>query len=462
MRKKFFSALVLALVIAAALAYWVAERGHGIRDIREAVPVKRFQLSNGLTVVVMPNDRVPAVTELIVVKAGAADDPYGKSGLAHYLEHLMFTGTKENPEGVYDKAIARVGGAQNAYTTRDYTLFFATVAKEKLPMVLAMEADRLQRLEFNGEHASRELKVITEERAVRVDANAAAQLAEQMNAITFLNHPYRHPTIGWAEDMATFTAADAKAFFEAHYRASNLVVVLAGDITEREARRYAQKYYGRLPAGAAPARNWPKEPPLRMVRHAEMNDPKTKEPRLIRQYLAPSAGEGSAAQSAALELYAQYLGGGPTSLLYETLVRDQKLASDVGADYDGLSIGPALFRIEATPAPGVALARLEEALDAAIVRSIQAPDEATLARARTQLKAEMVYAQDGLETLAHLVGQLYAIGLDETYFYDWPLRLQAADAAAVSAAAKVVLAPERRITGTLLPPAPPTEVSHVP
>lgn len=460
MLKRFFIPLVIGLAVLAAAVYWFGEgRGrHG--DIRRAVPVEHFTLANGLSVVVMPNDRIPAVTELLVVKAGGADDPYGKTGLAHYLEHLMFTGTRNFPEGTYDRAIARVGGEQNAYTVPDYTLYFATVAREHLPTVLAMESDRLQNLVFDPEHTARELKVITEERNLRVDTSAARQLSEQLDALTFLNHPYHHPTIGWAEDMASLNAADAQAFFAQYYRASNLVLVLAGDISLSQARRYAQQYFGPLASGQATPRDWPREPSLRLQRHASLRDPKAQEALLLRQYTAPSVRTGKSDTTPALQLYAQALGGGSTSLLYTRLVREQKLASSVSVSYDPLALGPALLRIQAVPAEQVSLTQLEAALDAALAQSLAvAPDAPTLARAKTQLKAETVFAQDGLTPLAHLIGQLYALGLDEHYFYDWPRQIEAVSAAQVQAAAQAVVIPEHSVTGYLEPqtaPAPAT------
>lgn len=467
MLRKFFIPLMVMLIISAAAVYWFHGRGVHVRDVREAVPVEHFTLSNGLNVVVMPNTRIPAVTHLLVVRAGAADDPYGKSGLAHYLEHLMFTGTKEYSEGVYDRSIARVGGTQNAYTTRDYTLYFATVAKEHLPMVMAMEADRLQHIEFNADHAARELKVITEERNMRIENSASAQLREQLDAITFLNHPYHQPTIGWAEDMATFTAEDARQFFATHYRASNMTLVVAGDVTVRDVRRYAQHYYGGMPGGEIAARNWPQEPPVRLARHAEMQDAKAHQLLLMRQYIAPSAKAGDVSKAMPLAVFAQYLGGGQTSVLYDQLVRGQKLASAISADYDPLSVGPALFRITAIPAPGVSLPQLEEGLDRALASALgAAPEDAAMTRAKTLLKADITFAQDGLTPLAHLMAELYAVGLNEQYFYDWAANIDHVTAIDMQAAARAVLVPGKRVTGYLspltAPIAPTMEVPHAP
>jgi zinc protease len=467
MLKRYFIPLMVLLVLLAVGIYFVSGSAVRERDVRTAVPVEKFRLTNGLEVVVMPNDRMPVVSHLLVVKAGAADDPYGKSGLAHYLEHLMFGGTKNFPEGAYDRAIARVGGEQNAYTTRDYTLYYATVPKQHMPAVMTMEADRLANLIIDPTIAARELKVITEERGIRVENNPAAQWHEQLDALTFLNHPYGRPVIGWAEDMASFTPEDAAAFHAMYYRPSNMILVVAGDVTVAQVRRDAQRYYGGLTASAAPVRAWPKEPPMRLTRRGEMRDVRVNEPRLLRQYVAPSVKEGTSAQAMALAVFAQYLGGGDASVLYDALVRQQNVATQVSVSYDPQSIGPALFRIRAIPAAGVSLGQLEEALNRALEQAMTAPlDAAGIDRAKTLLKADAVFAQDGLQPLAQWMAQLYAIGLDEQYFYQWTDSIEQVSAASALEAARAVLVAPRGVTGQLLPqvPTPPTvtEATHAP
>ena len=469
MLKRYFIPLVLLLALLATAVYFLSGNHSKSRDVRASVPVERFTLSNGLTVVVMPNDRLPVVSHLLVVKAGGADDPYGKSGLAHYLEHLLFTGTKNFPEGVYDRSIARVGGTQNAYTTREYTLYYATVAKEHLPAVMTMEADRIANLSFEPAAAARELKVITEERNMRVDNSPAAQWHEQLDALTFLNHPYHQPLIGWAEDMATFTAADAQKFFNEHYRASNMILVVAGDVSAREVRRYAQRYYGGLMAGASPPRAWPKEPPLRMSRRGEMHDVRVNEPRILRQYIAPSVIEGATKDAMPLAVFAQYVGGGDSSVLYNALVREQKLATSISVDYDPMAMGPALLRISATPAASITPAQLEEALDRELAHVLANPlDMAAITRAKTLLTAEVTYAQDGLQQMAMVMAELYAHGLDENYFYGWSDAIAQVTDEATLAAARAVIKPNAGVTGYLLPETKTTpivvtpEIQHVP
>ncbi len=425
-----------------------------VHDPAQAVPVERFTLTNGLEVVVMPNARVKAVAHLLLVRAGAADDPEGKTGLAHYLEHLMFTGTKEHPEGAYEKFVLAAGGEQNAYTTRDYTGYYTLIASDKLADIMALEVDRLKNLTLDPKRVARELHVITEERQSRVDTNPSALFLEQLQALSFLNHPYRKPTIGWPEDMAKLTAANATEYFNSHYVPSNMLLVVAGEVTAREVKRLAEKTYGTLSTARAPQRMWAQEPNHLLAATASMADARVNERRLFRQYCAPSVGNASAEQVSAHSVLAYYLGGGEASFLRRRLVLEQQLASAVDVDYDALARGPALLRITATPRPSVTLPQLKLALDAALDEVRHTPPSAEdLNRAKTNLKASVLFAQDGLLPLAQLMGDIYMSGADETYFYAWPKHVEAVSAEAVRAAAEATLKPQERITGYLLPQA---------
>jgi zinc protease len=316
---------------------------------------------------------------------------------------------------------------------------------------MAMESDRLQHVNFDAA-AARELKVITEERNMRVENNPDALFAEQLDAITFLNHPYQRPVIGWAEDMMTFTAADATEFFTAHYAPSNMLLLVAGDVDAKKVRRLAQQYYGILPARQASPRNWPQEPPLRLTRHATMMDKNVQTPRLVRQYVAPSLNAGKKDDVTPLWVMAQYLGGSQSSLLYQSLVVQQKLASAVQVGYDPLARGPALFTIEAVAAPGVDLPALEQALDRVIDNALkELPPEDEVKRAKTQIEAEVIFKQDGLMPLAQLIGALAMIDRDENYFYTWRDQAEAVTPQQMLAAAQQTLAPTHRVTGYLLP-----------
>jgi zinc protease len=452
MIRRFFIPLLVLLVGAVAAIYFYAYVPAGSSyDIEQAVPVETFQLRNGLTVVVMPSDRIPAVVHALFVRAGGADDPYGKSGLAHFVEHLLFTGTKDYPEGEYDRAIVRLGGEHNAYTTRDYAVFHTTIAKQYLARVMALEADRLQNLTLQPARAAREVGVIEEERKWRVDNRLSALLDEQMAAVLLLNHPYRQPLIGWTEDIARFRVEDAKQFIARYYRPSNMVLVIAGDVSVAEARKLAQQYYAPLRAGIAPTRHWPNEPlSVRAERRVVLRDARAEQPRLVIGYLAPSIGFGDTKASLPLMLYVQYLGGSETSLLYRQLVEEQKLATSVAVDYDNLVKGPGQVTVAMTPAEGVTPEQLERAYQAVLNQALAVPPSIKdVARARSLMRASAIFAQDGLEPLAHLIGQLYMLGLDEKYFYHWADNLEKVTDAEMMAVARLTLRSQNSVVGVL-------------
>lgn len=460
MLKKYFIPLMTALLFAGVVVYYIGGGGRHTRDLKAAIPVERFTLRNGMTLVVMPNPLAPIVTHKLVVKVGSADDPQGKSGLAHYLEHLLFTGTELNPEGAYERAIAKVGGVQNAHTTRDSTVYYATVPADKLDLVMALEADRLAHLEIAGEKAARELKVITEERGLRIENNPVALWGEQLDAITFLNHPYGQPVIGWAEDMATFTAEDATAFYNRYYRPGNMVLVVAGDVKPRDVRRLAERYYGGLVAADAVPRIWAKEPSARLRRHGEMRDARVNEPRLMMQFIAPSVRYGDTKLAIPLAVFSQYLGGGDASALYTALVREQKKAISISVSYDPVALGPGTFEISAIPAVGVELKALEDAIIKTLEEVLKSPPgDADIARAKTLLSAEITFAQDGVEGVAGIMAELYAIGLDEQFFYDWAAQIEKVTPEETLTAARETLVLKHSVVGTLLPE---TEVTHAP
>ncbi|MFZ4125166.1 MAG: M16 family metallopeptidase [Rickettsiales bacterium] len=463
MLKKLFIPLIVLLLGAVAAVYiYTAAPRSDTYDIKQAVPVESFTLRNGLRVVVMPNHRIPAVEHALFVRVGAADDPYGKTGLAHYVEHLMFTGTKKHPEGEYDRIIASLGGEHNAYTTRDYTTYYVTIAKEHLATVMAMEADRLEHLALDSKRAAREIPVIQEERKWRVDNQLTALLAEEVDAVQLLNHPYRQPTIGWPEDIARYAVKDARDFMTSHYRPSNMVLVVAGDVEVAEVRKLAQQHYGPLRAGVQPKRHWPEELlPSRSERRVILRDARVEQPQLVRSYIAPSIKFAATKDVMPLHVWAQYLGGGTTSILYNELVRNQKIATSVSVDYSDWFEGPSSLTITAEPAQGVTLERLESALDSEVMRALSdVPDVTDMGRAKNLLKAETIYAQDGLSPLAHVMGQLYILGLDERVFYHWSDTLDAVTPEQMMQAARAVMVPSRQVTGILVPKE--AEGSHAP
>lgn len=418
----------------------------------EPVKVETFELENGLKVVVIPNHRVPAVSHMLWLRIGSADEERGQSGLAHYLEHMMFKGTERLKVGEYSQIAAKHGGDHNAFTSYDYTGYYVNIAKEHLPLVMNLEADRLVNLKVDDAEFLKEREVIIEERSMRTDNQPAALLREQMMAALFLNHPYQIPVIGWRHEMQALTREQVFAMYHRFYHPNNGVLVVAGDITAEELKPLAEKYYGQLPKGEKLERNWTKEPKHVAERRLVLRDDKVMQPDFRRYYLAPSFVDGKTEKAIPLTLLAQVLGGSRTSRLHQELVVKRKIATQAGAYYNGLDRGPSIFSIFVTPAEFEELATVEAAVDE-VLKQIQQEgiSEEELSRAKTLEKANVIYARDGLQSLAYIIGQLYMVGLDEHFFNAWPEKIEATTAVELKNAARAVLVPERSVTGWLLP-----------
>jgi len=413
---------------------------------------KTFMLANGMQVVVIENRRIPAVTHMVWYKAGAADEPWGQSGVAHYLEHLMFKGTHDTPPGEFSRLVAVNGGRENAFTTQDYTAYYQTVARDRLELVMRLEADRMANLVIDPEQAKPELQVVLEERRSRVDNDPSAQLDEQMRAVLFLHHPYGIPVIGWEPEIKRLTAAEATQFYETHYAPNNAILVVAGDITVDELKPLAEKYYGAVSRRVLAPRLSVLEPMPIAPRRVTLESEQVRRPSLLRTYLAPSHGAALRPEVYALEVLSEVLGGGATSRLYRSLVVEQKLAVGAGAYYSANGIDWTRFAFSLSPQENVDFVKLEAGLDAEIAKVLTdgvTPEE--VERAKGRLQSQAIYARDSLETGARAVGAALSLGRTIEDVETWPERIGAVTPQQVLAAAKLVLRPERSVTGTLLP-----------
>ncbi|SEH36155.1 M16 family metallopeptidase [Magnetospirillum fulvum] len=411
-----------------------------------------FTLSNGMTVVVVPNHRVPIVSHMVWYKVGAADEVAGKSGLAHMLEHLMFKGTPSVPPGDFSKIVSRNGGRDNAFTSSDYTGYFQNVAADRLELVMRMEADRMANLTLDEENFRTERAVVLEERRSRVGNNPAARLAEQMEATLFLNSPYHRPVIGWQSEIAGLTRDDALAFYRRWYAPNNAVLIVAGDVDADIVRPLAEKYYGTLPRAEIAPRLRTEEPAPEAARRVTVTDPRVSQPSWSRLYLAPSQRAGESRLAQPLEVLAEIIGGGATSTLYRSLVVEQGLAAHADAAYDPVAVGLTSFRIGVVPRPGISPERLEAAVDAQIARIAKGEIAAEeVERAKTRLRASVVYARDSLHTGARVLGEALAVGLTVEDVESWPDRVGAVTPAQVAEAAAQVLDARASVTGLLLP-----------
>ena len=411
-----------------------------------------FTLGNGLQVIVLPNHRVPAVTQMVWYKTGAADDPRGKSGIAHFLEHLMFKGTRANPGAAFSALIAQNGGRDNAFTTEDYTVFHETVAKDRLDLTMRLEADRMTGLVLDDAAVLPERDVILEERRMRIDNDPSALLREQLIAGLYLNASYHNPTIGWEHEMRGLGTADALAFYRDWYAPNNAILIVAGDVETAEVRVLAERHFGPLAARSVPPRLRLEEPPHYAAIRLEMKSPRAAQPSWRRFYLAPSYRAGATQHVYALQILAEILAGSADSRLHKALVLDKKLALSVGAGYSPSALGLAEFGVYATPKPGVAIADIEAAVEAELHRLLEHGVEAEeVAQAARRMQASAIYSQDSLSGPANIVGTALAIGRSLDEVAAWPDKLGAVTPAEVAAAARAVLVERNSATGILLP-----------
>ena len=327
-----------------------------------------FTLKNGMVVVVIPNHRVPVVTHMVWYKVGSADEPPGKSGTAHLLEHLMFKGTRKLASGEFSRILARNGGRENAFTSHDYTGYYQSIAVDRLEMVMEMEADRMTNLVFDAKEVEPERQVIFEERRNRTGNNPSALLAEHVNATLYLNHPYRRPIIGWEHEIRGLTIADLKSFYRRWYAPNNAVLIVAGDVTAAELRPLAETYYGKIPARSVPERKRAAEPPSHAPRSVTLRSPRVRQPSVSIAYLAPSYNSEGGEHAYALQILDEILGGGTTSRLYRSLVVEQALAAGAGSSYSSAAYDLSSFNFHASPRPGIELEKVEAALREQIAR----------------------------------------------------------------------------------------------
>jgi zinc protease len=409
-------------------------------------------LANGLQVVAIANARAPVIAHMVWYRIGAADEPPGKSGIAHFLEHLMFKGTREVPPGEFSKTVGRNGGRDNAFTSYDYTGYFQIIARDRLDLVMKLEADRMANLVLTDAEVNPEREVIREERRSVVDNNPRARLREQMNAALYLNHPYGRPIIGWDHEMAGLTTDDALAWYRTYYAPNNAILVVAGDITMAELRPLAEKYYGAVPAKPIPPRMRPTEPQPQAARRVELKDSRVRQIMWQRTYLAPSYLAGETQHADALQVLAEVLGGGVTSRLYRALVLDRPLATGAGAYYDADSVDLTGFGVSAALRPEAKLEDLEAALEAELRRIVEeGANDDEVERAKTRMRSAAVYARDSLQGGARALGTALVIGAGIDAVEAWPQRIAVITPAQVTAAARAVLREERAVTGLLLP-----------
>jgi zinc protease len=420
-----------------------------------ALKATQYTLKNGMEVVVIPDHRAPVVTHMLWYRVGGVDDPMGHSGLAHFFEHMMFKGTRRVPGNQLTLTVARNGGQSNAFTSHDYTAYFERIAKDRLGLMMELEADRMRNLILNDEGVKTERDVVLEERRLRIESDPSSIMGEQLQAALYMSHPYGRPVIGWSGEIARIGRAEAQAYYDRHYAPNNAILIVAGDVEPEDVLKLAERTYGRLARRDLEPRMAPVVPPRLGEARIAFSHPDAKLPTLMRVYRVPSYVTDARAAEA-LQLLAEYLGGGPTSRLYRILVIDRKLAVGAGAYYSGVSRGSAEFSVYAYPAPGVSFDKIEAAMDAIITEAgAKAPLPEAFERSKTVLVADAIYSRDSQDAMANDYGQALVVGLTTKDVEEWPGRIKAVTAARMQEAARRYLIRSESATGRLSPQPPP-------
>lgn len=415
--------------------------------------VTDFKLANGMEVVVIPDHRAPVVTHMLWYRVGSADEASGKSGLAHFLEHLMFKGTTNRKPGEFSHLVDINGGEENAFTTSDYTAYYQRIASDRLGLMMELEADRMQNLVLTDENVLPELQVVREERRTRTENDPSALLEEQIDAALYTAHPYGKPVIGWMSEVAKLTRDDAIAFYKAHYTPANAILVVAGDATPDQVRALAEKYYGPLKNTFMPApRVRTEEPEPIAARRVIMTDARASSPVFQRSYLGPSYAIAQGREAFALDLLADILGSGTQSKFYKSLVVEQKIASSAGAWFNADNLDSGTLGVYGVPNTGVDLGKVEAAIDVILADVVaHGVTQTELDRVRNKAQAEQVYLFDDQEKLARIAGAGLMTGLSIKDLLDRDNEVAKVTLEDIKHAAAKVIVLKRSVTGILSP-----------
>ncbi len=450
----FFYICLLSVVISSFIFIYPAksEENSQISDKNKLFNAESFILENGMQVIVIPNHKIPAVTHMIWYKVGAADEPVGKSGIAHFFEHLMFKGTKEVKAGEFSKIVKSLGGNDNAFTSQDYTAYFQSLPSEHLEVVMKMEADRMNNLAPPLEDFVSERKVIIEERHKRTDNNPQGRFMEHFKSLLFINHPYSIPVIGWKHEIENLDWETAKNFYDKWYAPNNAFVVISGDITLEKAKELAKKTYGKLPAEEIPVRNRTKVPPLSGIVKLEYKDINVKQPLWVRGYRVASNNQ-NIRESLALQVLEELMAGNPASRLYKDMVVDKKMASSVSMSYNGYAINDGTLMIYAEPIDISKLEDINKEIDRQIKKLIdEGISEEELTETKNRLIDASIYARDSLAGPAMIIGNALASGQKLVDIEYWTQAINSIkEEDVINVATKYLSSDNNYVLGYLLP-----------
>jgi len=413
--------------------------------------VSTFDLDNGMEVVVIEDHRAPVVVHMMWYRAGSADEQPGVSGVAHFLEHLLFKATDNMEAGEFSKTVAANGGSDNAFTSYDYTAYFQRVASDRLELMMQMEADRMVNLRLTEADILTEREVIIEERNQRTENDPNALFGEQASAALYMNHRYGVPVIGWRHEMETLELPDTLEYYGQFYAPNNAILIVAGDVTPQEVKEMAERHYGPLKANPVlEPRARPQEPVHNVERRLVFEDPRVSQPYVRRSYLAPERDSEDQKTAAALMLGANLLGDGQTSFMTQKLQFEDKTAVFATAYYRGTSLDDTSFTTIVVPVPGVSLSEAEAQMDAVLEEFMETPiDQAHLARIKSQMRASRIYAKDNVQGLANSYGRALTSGLTIADILAWPDVVESITEEDIKTAMRTVLNNKSSVTGWL-------------
>jgi zinc protease len=413
-----------------------------------------FTLDNGLKLIVREDRRAPVATVQVWYRVGSSYEPTGLTGISHVLEHMMFKGTPRYGPGEYSRILSANGAEENAFTSRDYTGYYATLASDRIEIAIELEADRMRHLLLLPEEFAKELEVVKEERRLRTEDRPRSLTYEQFNAVAYRSLPYRNPVIGWMSDLDQMTASDLRAWYERWYAPNNATLVVLGDVDAQQVLALAEKHFGPLPAQQQQPVRQAGEPKPKGTTRVTVRVP-AKQPYLVMGYKTPVVADAAEPwEPYALEVMASILDGGDSARLPARLVRGDRVASSAGADYGAYTRLPSMLVLDGTPAENRSVAEVEAALRAEVERLKTEPVEgAELERVINQLAAGKVYERDSLMAQAMRIGSMEALGLGWRLSDQEVERIRAVTAEQVQAVARRYLIDDR-LTVAVLEPQP--------
>ena len=413
----------------------------------DATNAREFVLDNGLKILLLENHKSPAVTFQVWYRVGARNERDGKSGLAHFLEHMTFKGTPITKPEEYSRIIAKNGGRSNAFTSSDVTVYFATMSRDKIGTEIELEADRMANALLGDTYFEPEKKVIQEERRLRTDDNPSSALGEVAGAIAYTVHPYRRPVIGWMDDIQNLSRQDLVDFYKLYYAPNNAYIVVTGDFSTDEILAKIKAAFEKIPRGTEPPKVRAEEPPQRGERRVILKK-EAELPFLLMYYHAPNL---KSPDNYALDLLSVVLAGGRSSRLYHELVYQKRIARSIDADYSGVSIDPTGFSVTGQLMPGKEPAEVEREIDGLLEKiKLELISERELQKAKNQIESSFIFAQDSIFGQAMKIGYYEAVAgwrMMDAYL-DGIKRVTRED---IRRVAKQYLDRDRRTVGVLIP-----------